>query len=280
MSDLIFDIKEFALHDGDGLRTTVFFKGCPLKCVWCHNPESQSFSVEKAKNENKCVHCGLCERTCAHEECKGLGVCLKVCPNNCIKTVGEEYTPERLAEKLLKNSFFIKSGGVTFSGGEPMCHSDFILKTVPLLGGIKTSVETCGYVNQDVFASVCEKVDGIYMDIKLIDEKEHIKYTGKSNGLILKNAEYLLKNGRQVTFRIPLIPNITDTERNLNGIAEFLQAGRDNIKVELLPYNKLTGAKYKSIGREYNPPFDEKATPNGDTDPFVKRNICVRRLSQ
>lgn len=273
MSDLIFDIKEFALHDGAGLRTTVFFKGCPMRCVWCHNPESHSFFRQTAKNESKCVHCGLCERKCSHEECKGLGVCVKVCPNNCVRAVGEEFTPEKLVETLNKNRYFIKKGGVTFSGGEPLCHTDFILKTIPLLGNIKTAVETCGYADKADFIRAIDALDDIFMDIKLIDEAEHIKYTGKSNKIILENAGYILSSGRKATFRVPLIPGITDTDENLTGIAEFLKKGRENIKVELIPYNRLTGAKYKSVGREYNPPFDETAPLNKNTGIFEKNGI-------
>lgn len=275
MSDLIFDIKEFALHDGQGLRTTVFFKGCPMKCIWCHNPESQSFFREKAKNESKCVHCGLCQRQCSHEECKGLGVCIKVCPNNCVRAVGEEYTPEKLVEVLNKNRYFLQKGGVTFSGGEPLCHTEFILKTVPLLDGIKTAVETCGYADKQTFIKAIAAIDDIFMDIKLIDESEHIRYTGKSNKTILENAEYILDTGRKATFRVPLIPGITDRDENLSGIAEFLKKGRGNIKVELIPYNRLTGAKYKSVGREYNPPFDEKAPLNKNTAVFEENGISA-----
>ncbi len=276
MSDLIFDVKEFGLHDGNGMRTTVFFKGCPLKCVWCHNPESQSFEKELIRNLNKCTHCGLCRRKCEHKECEGLGVCTRICPNDNVKAAGKEYSPEELAKKLLKNEIFLKNGGVTFSGGEPLCHTEFIAETVKYLNGIKTAVETCGYVKSEQFKKAAELIDDVYMDIKLFDETEHIKYTGKSNKIILENAEYLLNSDKKVTFRIPLIPTITDTDENLSRIAEFLKKGKTHIKVELIPYNKLTGAKYRSVGREYSPCFDENKPLNKNTKIFDEKNIkCI-----
>ncbi len=272
MNSLIFDIKEFGLHDGAGMRTTVFLKGCPLKCIWCHNPEGQSFFKEVTKNPLKCTSCGLCKRKCTHEACKELGVCVKICPNNNVKKVGEEYSPQALAEKLLKNKAFLQRGGVTFSGGEPLCHGDFILKTIGFLGNIRTAVETCGYVNEDEFLRVTDKIDDIFMDIKLIDEDEHIKYTGVSNKLILKNASNILAK-RFVTVRIPLIPSVTDTDRNLEGIADFLLQYKDNVRVELIPYNKMTGAKYKNLGREYKPDFNENATINKNTNIFTGKGL-------
>ncbi len=275
MNSLIFDIKEFGLHDGNGMRTTVFFKGCPLKCTWCHNPEGQSFFKEVTKNPLKCTSCGLCKRECTHEECKDLGVCVKICPNNNVKKVGEEYSPQKLAEKLLKNKSFLEKGGVTFSGGEPLCHDDFILETIKELKNIKTAVETCGYVETEKFLSVTDKIDDIFMDIKLIDEDKHIKYTGVSNKLILKNASEILKK-RFVTIRIPLIPTVTDTDENFSGIAEFLEPYKNNLVVELIPYNKMTGAKYKNLGRTYNPDFDENAVLNKNTDFFTKKGIKVK----
>ena len=276
MSDLIFDIKEFALHDGSGLRTTVFFKGCPLRCEWCHNPEGQEYHSEIAKNEAKCLHCGLCKTQCNHPECKELPYCIKVCPQNCIRVIGVEYSPKKLADELLKNEYFLKKGGVTFSGGEPLTHADFIIETVKHLKGIKTALETCGFVDRDTFMKGISVIDEIYMDIKLIDDNEHVKYTGMSNRIILDNAVALLDSGRRVTFRVPLIPTVTDTNENLSGIADFLKPYRDTIKVELIPYNMMTGAKYSSVGRSYNPSFDEKAPLNKNTPLFTERGIeCI-----
>lgn len=274
MNDLIFDIKEFALHDGTGLRTTVFFKGCPLSCVWCHNPEGQGFEKEVAKNPAKCKGCGLCSRPCAHPECEGLPFCLHICPENCIKVVGESFSPSELASILLKNEHFLRKGGITFSGGEPLCHVDYIAEVVSHLGNVKTAVETCGHVSSEAILKAESFIDDFYYDIKLIDEGEHIKYTGVSNSLILKNASLLLERNRKLTVRIPLIPGITDTDKNLHGIASFLAPYKDSVKVELIPYNTMTGAKYQSVGRSYCPPFDEKAPINKNTSIFEELNIA------
>jgi len=274
MNNLIFDIKEFGLHDGKGLRTTVFFKGCPLSCVWCHNPEGQSFERELAVNLNKCVDCGLCKRKCSHVECEGLSRCTKICPNDCARAVGTEYSPQALVDKLMKNREFLLKGGITFSGGEPLCHGEFIRETVKLTE-VKTAVETWGYVKTEDFLRTTDVIDDIYMDIKLFDKKQHIKYTGVDNALILENARALMERNRFVTFRVPLIPSVTDTDENLSQIAEFLGRFAKNIRVELIPYNMMTGAKYKSVGREYKPPFDEKQRLNKNTEVFEKNNIKI-----
>ena len=273
MQDLIFDIKEFGLHDGSGLRTTVFLKGCPLKCIWCHNPEGQRFGRETARNTQKCKGCGLCQRECAHPECEGLGACVKVCPENNVRAIGTYYEPEALAKKLLKNRQFLQNGGITFSGGEPLCHGEYILEVIKHLEGIKTAVETCGYVEN--FLEYTDRIDDIFMDIKLIDDGEHMKYTGVSNKLILENAQKILAR-RPVTVRIPLIPSVTDRNENLEGISEFLEPYKSNVTVELIPYNKMTGAKYATIGRKYEPCFDEQASINKNILPFSKKGIRIK----
>lgn len=272
---IIFDIKEFALHDGPGLRTTVFLKGCPLRCEWCHNPEGQSFSPELLKNKSRCAGCGLCERGCRHPECAPWGVCLKVCPNNCLKIAGRRMTARELADELLRNELFLRQGGVTFSGGEPLCQADFILEVQKLLRGIPVAVETCGCVAPDVFKKVARAADRVYMDIKLIDRDEHVRRTGRDNGVILENAAWLAASGYDAVFRVPLIPGVTDTDSNLSGIAEFL-SGYHTVSVELIPYNRLTGAKYRSVGREYSPSFDETLPPNRNTAVFESRGIRCR----
>ena len=274
MNSLIFDIKEFGLHDGNGMRTTVFLKGCPLKCEWCHNPEGQSFFKEVSRSA-KCTDCGLCRRKCSHPECADAGACLKICPQDNVRMIGIEYSPQALAEKLLKNRAFIEKGGVTFSGGEPLCHGEFILETAEHLKGIRTAVETCGYVETDKFIRYTDALDDIFMDIKLIDDAAHVRYTGVGNGLILENASRILSK-RFVTIRVPLIPSVTDSDENLSGIAEFLHRYRDNVFVELIPYNRMTGAKYKNLGRIYAPSFDENGAINKNTEIFERKGIRVR----
>ena len=273
MTGCVFDIKEFGLHDGSGLRTTVFLKGCPLRCQWCHNPEGQSFLPEIVKNEKKCVHCGLCGRKCDHESCKPFGVCLKICPNNCVKAAGEMITPELLAEKLRKNGEFLRAGGVTFSGGEPLCQTDFILETVRLLPGIRTAAETCGFVPTEQFLRAVTALDDVMMDLKLMDPALHKQWTGQDNALILANARALMALDKPVTFRVPLIPGVTDTDDNLSAVAKFVKDARDHVKVELIPYNRMTGAKYRSVGRVYEPAFEESRPLSKNTKVFLNENI-------
>lgn len=250
MKGLIFDIKEFAVHDGEGIRTTVFLKGCPLRCVWCHNPEGLSPKKELYLKQNGCLSCGLCRIPCEHEECKGLGRCLHVCPKNLVSVAGVEWEAKELAAKLLthKNFFNTMGGGITLSGGEPLLQADFCVELLTLLKGqVHTAIETSGYAKSEDFKKVIRLCDFVYMDIKLADSELHKKYTGVDNKIILQNAEYLKQSGIPHTFRTPLIPNITDTEENLWEIKGIVGGS----SWEILPYNPLAGAKYASVGRKY-----------------------------
>ncbi len=275
MTGIVFDIKEFGLHDGAGLRTTVFLKGCPMRCAWCHNPEGISQEREVVRNLKKCTGCGLCRKPCDHEECRGLGYCTKICPEDNVKAAGEEYTPEKLAERLLQDREFLEFGGVTFSGGEPLRQTDFILETISHLEGIRTAVETCGYVAREDFRRAAAVIDDIYIDIKLFDEEEHKKWTGCSNRLILENVAYLMDAGKDFTVRTPLIPGVTDKDENFEAIASFLAPAKARVKVELIPYNVMTGAKYRSVGKEYRPPFDEAQPLNKNTRPYEEKGIRI-----
>ena len=245
MKGTIFDIKEFGVHDGPGLVTTVFLKGCPLRCQWCHNPEGQSFEKELIYRENRCQHCGLCQQGCQHEDCQPYGRCLHICPNDCLSVVGEEIEAKQLAERLLKNKEIID--GFTFSGGEPLAQSEFLLEVISYLKPFKINIETSGYCCQEVFKKVINEVDLVYFDIKLFDDDLHRKYTGQSNELILKNFAILKDSGKQFIVRTPLIPSITDIKENLEKIKQLVGDGN----YELLPYNQLAGAKYKMLNREY-----------------------------
>lgn len=255
MKGLIFDIKEFALHDGGGIRTTVFFKGCPLRCVWCHNPEGLSPKRELYLKKNGCLSCGLCRRPCNHPECADLGRCLHICPKNLVCAAGEEWESEALAKRLLQKRGFFETmgGGVTLSGGEPLLQADFCLELLGhLRGKLHRAVETCGYADADVFRRVTEVCDFVIMDLKLADCEAHRQYTGVGNERILQNARYLQDSGKPHLFRTPLIPGITDTAENLNAIGEIVGSS----PWERLPYNHLAPAKYESVGRTfaYQPP--------------------------
>ena len=251
MKGLIFDIKEFAVHDGVGIRTTVFLKGCPLRCVWCHNPEGLSPKRELYLKQNGCLGCGLCRKPCNHPECQEIGRCLHICPKNLVSAAGVEWKAEDLAKKLLKHKDFFNSmgGGITLSGGEPLLQADFCAELLTLLKGqVHTAIETSGYANADTFQKVVTLCDFVYMDIKFADGEQHKQYTGVDNQQILANAAWLKASGIKHTFRTPLIPNITDTEENLRAI----QAIVGESPWEKLAYNLLAGAKYASVGRTFD----------------------------
>ncbi len=250
MTGIVFDIKEFAINDGGGIRTTVFLKGCPLRCVWCHNPEGLSPNPEIYIKHTRCIHCGLCRRGCNHPECQDLGRCLHICPQNLVSIAGKEWESGELAERLLKHTEIYKEtgGGITLSGGEPLMQSDFAVQLLSALKGkVHTAIETSGYADLDTFKRVVSLCDFVYMDIKIMDNNKHVEFTGVSNQRILANAEYLKSSGIPHTFRTPLIPSITDTEENLRAIESFVGEST----WEKLAYNALAAAKYKSVGREF-----------------------------
>ena len=247
----IFDIKGFALHDGPGIRTTVFCKGCPLRCLWCHNPEGLSPERQLCVKETACLHCGKCRVPCSHPDCQRWGRCLHICPAGCISVTGEEIATEHLAERLMadRDVFAMSGGGVTFSGGEPLLQWDPVQECALLLreNGIHTAMETCGYAAEEIFRRVVLSMDYIIMDIKLADPVLHKRYTGVYNDRILENFRFLQSCGKPYLIRTPLIPGITDTDENLTAIRELI----GNSEWEQLPYNTLAGAKYPNFGMTY-----------------------------
>lgn len=250
MKGLIFDIKEFALQDGGGIRDTVFFKGCPLRCVWCHNPEGLSREKELYVRKARCTSCGLCRRPCAHPDCAPFGRCLHICPQNLVSVAGEEWESDKLAAHLLrhKSIFEETGGGVTLSGGEPLLQADFCVELLSqLFGKVHVAIETSGYASAKTFEKVISKCDLVMMDLKLASPAAHKEFTGVDNAPILQNAKRLQESGKKHLFRVPLIPSITDTEENLRGIAEIAAKS----PVELLPYNTMAAAKYPNVGREF-----------------------------
>lgn len=247
----IFDIKGFALHDGPGIRTTVFCKGCPLRCLWCHNPEGLSPKPQLSVKQTACLRCGKCRKPCDHPDCQPWGRCLHICPAGCISVAGEMVETAALAEKLAADQdvFTMSGGGVTFSGGEPLLQWEAVAECAGILrrNGIHTAMETCGYAPADVFRKTAEEMDYIIMDIKLADPALHRQYTGVDNGRILENFRYLQSCGKPYEIRTPLIPGITDTEENLSAIREII----GDAVWEKLPYNPLAGAKYPNFGMTY-----------------------------
>ena len=241
MIGTIFDIKEMAVHDGPGIRTTVFLKGCPLRCKWCHNPEGLSFSPQLIHKKARCLECGLCKTNCDHQDCKPFDKCLHICPENCLEVVGKRIDSSDLAKELIKTAEVLKNdfGGFTFSGGEPLAQLEFLLALMDELKDYHLCIETSGYADSKTFEKIINKLDFIIMDIKLADTKLHKEYTGVFNEQILKNFEILLKSQKPYIIRTPLIPNITDTKENLMAIKKII----GNSKWEKLQFNYAAGAK-------------------------------------
>lgn len=261
MHGCVFSVEEFSVYDGPGIRTTVFLKGCPLRCSWCHNPEGQSAAPEIIKSPNGCIGCRQCVEYSIREDGKLRYTADSIahCPIGLLRVCGEVMESAELCEKVLKNQGLLQNGGVTFSGGEPLMQSEFLFSCLTeLKGKIHTAVQTSGYCPEEFFQKALTLADYFLFDLKLADETQHRKYTGVSNKGILRNFAALVNSGKEFVIRIPLIPGVTDTEENLLGIIDILKQ-QDVSYVELMKYNPMAGGKYKMVGREYTPGFDEKA---------------------
>lgn len=268
---LILEIKGNSLDDGPGIRTVVFFKGCPLSCVWCHNPESKSRQVEISFDSKACIGCNTCIDTCSkdalsrdlpnfihRDRCDLCFDCVAPCPSEALTAVGKEMSINDVLQVILKDKPFFKTsgGGVTLSGGEPLWNMAYVSGLIQELAreNVPTLIETCGLFNFTQFeALILPYVHTIYMDIKLINPDEHRTYCGTDNTVILKNFQKLHQLSQEKGFellpRVPLIPDITDTDSNLQGIAQFLvKTGAE--KIQLLAYNPLWHEKCDKIGAE------------------------------
>ena len=263
---LLVDIKRNALDDGPGIRTLLFFKGCPLSCVWCQNPEAKSPFKEITFNKDSCSECGICLKVCNQDAidfsnkyridrslCDLCGNCIEVCPNYALEFVGQEYSIKELLEIILKDKIFYKNsgGGVTFSGGEPLYHMIFVHKLLKELkkAQIHCCIETSGFYNRKEFERlIMPYVDLIYFDLKILNPEKHAQYCKVSNERILENFEAIIKQETiRILPRIPLIPSITATINNLVELADYLYSF--NIKeIGLLPYNPLWLSKSEKIG--------------------------------
>lgn len=272
MQATVFDIKEFTVHDGPGPRVTVFFKGCPLRCQWCHNPEGLERKPQLLYREALCGHCGACRTPCAHEECAPFGRCIHACPNGCLHVAGRQYTSQQLGERLqeYRDILAAMGGGVTLSGGEPLLQGAFIRELLPRLAGIHVALQTSGYAEAELYRDVVSQCDLVMQDIKLVDPQAHVRYTGVSNEKILHNISWLKNSGIPFVFRVPLIPGITDTEENLRAISEIVEEH----PVELLPYNPFAGAKYSQLGMQYQGP--EQAGRSIDPTCWFKNGVLLK----
>lgn len=256
----IFDIKRFAVHDGDGIRTTVFFKGCSLKCVWCHNPEGISFDSQIAFYKNNCINCGRCFGVCEcqqikdgihtlqFDKCIGCGKCESVCLNGALKLYGKKYTVDELMPLLLADKdFYENGGGITLSGGECLCQPEFCKELLIECKkqGLNTAVDTCGNVPWSSIESVIPYTDTFLYDVKAIDDDTHIKCTGVSNKAILSNLKKLDACGVAIEIRIPYVPKFNSDD--IKYIAEFVNNLKNVKKVRVLPYHNYATGKYLAL---------------------------------
>ncbi len=268
---LIFDIKRYAIHDGPGIRTTVFFKGCPFSCWWCHNPESLVPTPQGLYHNNRCIGCGECINTCPSGAisletrgvvtnlslCKHCGSCARICPAEARELVGRFISVDRLMEIIKKDVLFYdeSGGGVTFSGGEPLLQADFLLEVLEVCGrhDIHRAVDTAGYASEDILMAVAEKTDLFLFDLKLMDPEKHKKHTGISNQKILGNLEILANQGANITVRIPFIPGVNDEPENIERTGSFISALPGIRNVDILPYHNSAKNKYLKFGLDHPP---------------------------
>ncbi len=288
MKARIFEIKRFAVHDGDGIRTTVFFKGCPLKCIWCHNPEGIGFKPQLAYYESKCIGCGECASVCpssAHkiselghlfsrDLCIGCGKCAEVCLGNALTFYGKEMTVGELLPLLLEDREFYdnSNGGVTLSGGECLMQADFCAELLKALKevGIHTAVDTCGFVQKDALDKVMPFTDIFLYDMKAYDDNVHISCTGQSNEIILENLKYIDECGKNIEIRIPYVPGFNKDQ--IPKIAEFLSKLKNITKVRVLPYHNYAGSKYNSLDMKNTLP---NILPSNEE--IKEAEACLRR---
>lgn len=266
---LIFDIKRFSIHDGPGIRTTVFFKGCPLSCQWCHNPESQATGVERIFRSNRCVRCGACLLACKagaislngsslqtdDAKCTLCGACAEACHTEAREMVGKRVAVPDLLHEIQQDVVFYdqSGGGVTVSGGEPLMQPRFLLSLLQACKAaeIHTALDTCGYASWETLDSIRKYVDLFLYDLKPMDDEQHRECTGVSNQLILRNLERLSEREHDIILRVPVIPGITDREDHIRRLAAFAGGLPRLLGIDLLPYHGIAAEKYSRLGKEY-----------------------------
>ena len=286
---LITNVQKFSIHDGDGIRTSVFFKGCPLKCEWCHNPETQRFEKEMQCDKEKCVGCGTCAKVCPNgaismengkpemkkDACTFCGKCVNFCPIGIREIIGREYSVKELIKELMKDQMFYEEsgGGVTLSGGEVMAMDiDYILAIAKELKrqDVTLTIDSCGYVPYEKFQAILPYVHTFLYDVKVMDPKLHKKYIGVDNQLILDNLIRLAADGARIYIRIPTIKEVNGNEKNMKETIAFLKEHDIHpAQINLLPYHDTGSGKYSKLDMEYKG-TDLHAPEKEEMESFVR----------
>ena len=268
---IIYDIKRYAINDGPGIRVTVFMKGCPLSCAWCHNPEGISPEMQRVYSPGKCIGCQQCIQTCPEKacsmtpegisvdtrQCTTCGTCAAVCPTTAVEIFGRRVSVDEVVREVEKDRLFFdqSGGGVTFSGGEPLVQADFLLDLLMAFGrrSIHRTVDTTGFAPSETLLKIAAHTDLFLFDLKLIKAEHHKKWTGVSNRRILENIGLLAKSKARILIRIPLINGVNADDDNIQGTAQFLSAlpGPPPC-VNLLPYHNIMAGKYARLGQSFN----------------------------
>ena len=265
MNGTVFNVQKFCLHDGDGIRTCVFLKGCPLRCVWCHNPESLEKTPVMSFDKQKCSSCGRCLEVCSarriengslkidREKCTVCGRCAEICLGDANGIIGKEVTASEVIKEVLKDKIFYDSsgGGLTVTGGEPSYQPDFTIELLSLArnSGISVAMETCGVGPRDFYEKAADLGTTFLYDIKCIDPERHRKLTGSDNAHIISNLHYLMDRGADIIIRLPLIPDCNDSDEDIASLSSFLNGNKGRYRyAEIMPYHTLGIGKAEKIG--------------------------------
>jgi pyruvate formate lyase activating enzyme len=286
LSGSVFNIQRFSIQDGPGIRTTVFMKGCPLRCLWCSNPESQNTFPEVAHGDSLCNKCSRCVEVCEvqaisladngvsidRKTCTGCGKCVEVCIPGALKVYGEEMSVEEVYQEVVKDRLFYQNsgGGVTAGGGEPLSQADFVAELFKRCQaeGIHTCLDTCGYAAPNTWKKVLPYTNLVLFDVKLMDSSAHLKVTSKSNRRVLSNLKMVASTGVPVIIRIPVIPGINDSQENITDTARYVAGLNGLSEVNLLPYHRFGESKYIMLDRRYRL-SDLKSPESSDLEELI-----------